>query len=99
MWFKIHAHQVTLQIIAKPHAKKTALTAITEQGLHLALHAKPHQGAANKELISFLSKLFEVPKSSISLKTGARSKQKLVVLPLTNTIQEILLEPSRLMLK
>ena len=97
MWFKVHAREVTLQIIAKPHAKKTALVAITEQGLHLALHAKPHQGAANKELISFLSKLFAVPKSSISLKAGTCSKQKLVVLPLTDTIQKILLEPSCLM--
>ena len=97
MWFKIHAHEVTLQIIAKPHAKKTALVAITEQGLHIALHAKPHQNAANKELISFLAKLLMVPKSSITLKMGARSKQKWVVLPLTDIIQDILLEPSRLM--
>lgn len=96
MWFKIHAHHVTVQIIAKPHAKRTALVTITERGLHLSLHAKPHQGAANKELISFISKLFAVPKSSICLKAGAHSKQKLVVLPLTDTIQKLLLEPSLL---
>lgn len=97
MWFKIHDQHVTLRIIAKPHAKKTVFVAITEQELHVAIHAKPHKGAANKELISFLSKRLSVPKSSITLKTGACSKHKLVVLPLTDTIQKLIDDPSLFM--
>jgi len=94
MWFKIHDQQVTIQIIAKPNAKKTALVKITEQALHLAIHAKPHQGEANKELLLFISKLFAVPKSSITLKTGERSKYKQVMMPATAGIQKLLHDPS-----
>jgi uncharacterized protein len=43
-WFKIHAQYTTLRIIAKPHAKRMVFVKITEQELHLAMHAKPHQG-------------------------------------------------------
>lgn len=90
MWYKIQDQQVKIQIIAKPNAKKTAIVKITEQELHIAIHAKPHKGAANKELISFLSTLFEVPKSQIILKTGETSKYKQLILPLTQTVQKIL---------
>lgn len=90
MWFKIQRQQVILQIIAKPHAKRTAVVKITEEALHIALHAKPCEGAANKALISFLSEIFALPKSSIILKTGARSKYKQVLLPLNDAVRQLL---------
>lgn len=93
MWFKIQDQQVKLQIVAKPNAKKTAITKISEQGMHIAIHAKPHKGEANKELIVFLSKFFDVPKSQINLKTGEGSKYKQVILPLTPAVQKILNDP------
>lgn len=94
MWFKIQNQQIKLQIIAKPNAKKTAILKINEQGLHIAIHAKPHKGEANKELIVFLSKVFKVAKSQIILKAGENSKHKQIIMPLTDTIQKILNDPS-----
>lgn len=94
MWFKIQDQQIKLQIIAKPNAKKTAILKISEQGLHIAIHAKPHKGEANKELIVFLSKVFKVQKSQIILKAGENSKHKQIIMPLTETIQKILNDPS-----
>lgn len=44
MWFKIQGLQIKLQIIAKPNAKKTAILKISDQELHIAIHAKPHKG-------------------------------------------------------
>lgn len=93
MWFKMQDQQVKLYIIAKPNAKKTAIVKISEEGLHIAIHAKPHKGAANKELILFLSKIFEVPKSQIILKAGDNSRYKQIILPLTQTIRKILDNP------
>lgn len=90
MWFKIQDEQVKIQIIAKPNAKKTTITKVSNQGMHIAIHAKPHKGEANKELIVFLSKFFAVPKSQIILKTGESSKYKQIIVPLTITVQEIL---------
>jgi uncharacterized protein (TIGR00251 family) len=93
MWFKIQDQQVKLQIRAKPNAKKTSIVKITEQGLHIAIHAKPHKGEANKELILFLSKAFDVPKSQIMIKTGEGSKYKQIIIPLTASVQKILNNP------
>lgn len=93
MWFKIQDQQVSLQIIAKPNAKKTAIIKISEQGLYIAIHAKPHEGAANKELIIFLSKIFDIPKSQIILKAGESSRYKQIIMPLTTSVQKILANP------
>lgn len=90
MWFSIQDQKLTLRIIAKPNAKKSAIVKISDQGLHIALHAKPHKGEANKELILFLAGLFDVPKSQILLKSGESSKYKQVIFPCTEATQEIL---------
>lgn len=95
MWFKIQNQQVALYILAKPNAKKSMLLKVNEQGLHISLHAKPHQGEANKELISYLSQLFHLPKTEIILKRGEGSRHKQILVPLTDTIQRFLKDPAQ----
>ena len=90
MWFKIIKQHVALQIFAKPNAKRTTLLKISDQGLNIALHAKPHEGEANKELISYLAKLFNLPKSNIILDRGENSRHKIVIVPLTIKVQEFI---------
>lgn len=94
MWYKIQNKQVTLNIFAKPNAKKTVLIKISDRWLHIALHAKPHQGEANKELISYLAKLFRLPKSKIILQRGEGSRHKQVIMPLTDAIKQLLDDPT-----
>ncbi len=53
MWFQIKDQHVEIRVFAKPKAKRTALLKVNEEGLNIALHAKPHEGEANIELISF----------------------------------------------
>jgi len=96
-WFKVHDNHVELRICAKPNAKCSALLDISERGVNIALHAKPSQGEANKELISYLAKLLSVPKSQIILKKGERSKYKMVILPLTSKVSIFLKNPSDFM--
>lgn len=95
MWFKIQDQQVSLCILVRPNAKKTALLDITEQGLSISLHAKPQEGEANKALIVFLAKLFKQPKSQIILQRGKTSRYKQVVLPLTDVVKQLLAEPDK----
>lgn len=87
MCFNIQDQKIILHIVAKPNAKKSAILKISEQGLHVSIHAKPHQGEANQALISFLSDLLDVPKSQIILKSGEGSKFKKILLPLTSTTE------------
>ena len=92
MWFNIENQQVVLYIFAKPHAKRTALIKVDDSAIHIALHAKPHEVEANKELISFLAKQLKVPKSRIILQRGASSKYKEIIVPLTDQVQRFLHE-------
>ncbi|GEM_PF-5654647 len=54
-WFKIQGQQVHLRILVKPHAKKTAILGVREHRLQIAIHAKPHEGEANKALMVYLA--------------------------------------------
>lgn len=95
MWFKIVKQQVELFILAKPNAKKTMLLSVSDQELHIAIHAKPHKGEANKELISYLAKLLQLPKSQIILQSGEGGKHKRVMVPLTEGVQRLLDDPTQ----
>lgn len=95
MWFKIKNQEVIITILAKPNAKKTAILGISQQELLVSIHAKPHKSAANKELISYLSKLLRLPKRQIILNRGEGSKYKQVELPLTDTVQQLLDDPTK----
>lgn len=90
-WFKINDQQVELRIFVKPNAKRTALIEINnEQGVVIALHAKPKEGEANRELIDFLAKWLGFPKSAASLKSGEHSRYKKVLVPLNEKVKTIL---------
>lgn len=90
MWFKIKSQVVELQIFFKPNAKRTRVININELGLNIALHAKPHEGEANKELISYLAEFFNVPKSQVIILRGQTSKNKTVSVPLNERVQEFI---------
>lgn len=90
MWYKIENQILELSVFAKPNAKKTALMTITDEAIHISLHAKPQDGEANKELIAFLSKLFKIPKTHITLLKGEGSRLKKLRLPLNNTLLEFI---------
>lgn len=91
MWYISKNQQVTVHILAKPHAKHTALLGATETELLIAIHAKPHDGEANIELVRYVSKLLHIPKSYLTLQ-GQHSRHKKITAPLTNKLSEILKE-------
>lgn len=90
MWFKIIDQTVELRIYAKPNARRSEITGVCLHGLSVALHAKPQEGAANTELVNLLSDVIGVPKSKIVLRRGEASRHKVVVLPLTEKVQDFL---------
>ena len=86
--------QIKINILVKINAKKTALVAVNGQELHISLHAKPHKGEANKELIAYLAALFQLPKSQVILHRGEKSKHKQILVPLTKKMQQVLDNPT-----
>ena len=51
---------------------------ITDNQITIGVESKPVKGEANKEIIKKLSKHFQIPASHIQIKSGHKSKQKIV---------------------
>ena len=66
-----------LKIIAKPNSRKTEIIEwdADRQALRVDVHAHPEDNEANIEVIKFFSKLL---KKKVSIKSGLRSKVKLL---------------------
>jgi len=88
MFYSIHNDRVTLRIKAQPAASKNAFCEVYgDDAIKIRIKAPAVEGAANKELVKFLSKSFKTPKSDILFKSGQHSKVKIVEFPLTPQFQ------------
>ena len=66
-----------LRIRVIPNAKKTEFAGYREGELMLRLNAPPVDGKANKAAVEFVSRYFGVPRSSVLLVGGERSRHKI----------------------
>ena len=84
MFYEIDNGMVSLRIKAQPAASKNEFCDIYgDEAIKIRIKAPAVEGAANKELVKFLSKSFKVAKSDVVFKTGQNSKIKIVQFPLT----------------
>ena len=80
--------RVSLRIKAQPNASRSEFAEVYgKDAIKIRVKAPAVEGAANKELIKFLSKSFKVPKSDIIFKTGQNSKVKILEFPLSEKFQ------------
>lgn len=79
-----------LRIKVKPGAKSNTIKKESDGTLSIRVAAPPVDGKANKMLLEFLSSVFDIPKTSISLKSGESSRYKTLILPDTARINDIL---------
>ena len=84
---------VTFKVKAQPNSSKNKIAGIYGDAIKINIKAPAVEGAANKELIKFLSKNFKISKSDISIK-GETSKQKYITLPINEKVQEFIKEYS-----
>ena len=89
MFYKINGTEVILRIKAQPGASRSEFAGIYgKDAIKIRIKAPAVEGAANKELVKFLSKSFKVAKSDILFKSGESSKTKVVTFPLNEKFQE-----------
>lgn len=65
-----------LHVRVQPKASRNAVCIAPEGRIRVALTAPPVAGAANKALRAFLSKALGIPKTSISLAHGEKTREK-----------------------
>ena len=68
----------TFAVKVQPRAKKNAITGELGHALKLALTAPPIEGRANEACIEFFANLLNVPRSSVTIASGASSRNKVI---------------------
>jgi len=63
----------------KPNARSTEIVSLDGNSLEIRLSAPPRNGAANKELCKFLSKVLRVANTQVSFIGGGKSRNKTVL--------------------
>lgn len=69
-----------LAVHIQPRASKNEVCGIHGSELKIRLTSPPVDGAANKLCQEFLSELFGIPKSKVSIASGEKSRHKKVLL-------------------
>ena len=64
----------------KPNSQQQKIEELANGSLIVHLKSPPVDGKANEELIKLLAKKFDVPKSSITIKSGVTSRKKLIII-------------------
>ncbi len=96
MWYVVKGQQVELKVFVKLNAQRTAWVDVNPlQGVVIALHAKPHAGEANRELIRFLAESLSLPKSQVILCRGEKSRCKKVSVPIQAAVQLLITDPQQ----
>jgi len=68
-----------ISVRVKPGVKGATRLEKQEDGSYVAfLHARAHDGEANKALLELISDEFKVPKTSIVIIAGAKSRDKII---------------------
>ena len=66
----------TITVRVVPRSSKTEIAGDHDGVLKIKLKAPPVGGAANEELIRFLSKTFHIPKANVQLISGLTGRNK-----------------------
>lgn len=62
----------------KPGSSQEKIIQTNDNEFTIYLRAKPHDGEANEALIKLFSKHFKVPKTTIKITRGAKSRTKTI---------------------
>ena len=69
-----------LRLHVQPRAAGNGVAGLQGDMLKLRLTTPPVDGKANKAVIAYLAKLFHLPKSALTIKSGQQSRSKAVVI-------------------
>jgi len=88
MFYSIEKGRVKLRIKAQPNASRSEFAGLyDDDALKIRIKAPAVEGAANKELLKFLSKRFKIAKSEIVFKSGQNSKIKILEFPFSSQFE------------
>jgi uncharacterized protein (TIGR00251 family) len=75
-WLRQHRDGVTIDLHVQPRASKNEIVGVQGDELKVRLTSPPVEGEANRLCIEFFAKLLKVPKSTVELVAGEKSRHK-----------------------
>ena len=75
-WIKPTSNGIRLTVHIQPRAARNEVVGPHGDGLKIKIAAPPVEGAANEELVRFLARLMDRPRSAVKLISGAGSRRK-----------------------
>jgi len=82
-------NQMKITATIKTNSKQSKLEEIAPNTTYkINVKAKPREGKANDEAMTVLSKHFRVPKTSIQIVQGLKSKHKIFEIPIQIPLEE-----------
>jgi uncharacterized protein (TIGR00251 family) len=75
---KVETNEVTFWLRVKPRSSRERLRLDSAGELNLELHAAPTEGQANAACVEFFARLLRLPRSSIEIVAGEKSRRKLI---------------------
>ncbi len=79
-FYKLNKNGIIFSVKVVPNSSKNEVCGILDNLLKIKIKAPPIENKANTELIKFLSKLAEKPKSCFELLSGNTSKTKNILI-------------------
>lgn len=76
LWYHWSEKSLTLRLKIQPRTSRCEVSGLYGDRMKIKLTSPPVDGAANEELIAFLSKSFGVAKSKVQLLRGETSRDK-----------------------
>lgn len=81
-WHEWRGEALLLRLRVQPGAARNLIDGLHGQRLRVKVQAPPLEDKANEALLRLMSEAFEVPRQSVSLVLGERSREKTVrILP------------------
>jgi uncharacterized protein len=87
--FTAEGNTVTFWLKIKPRASRRRLLRTSSGDLCLELTAPPVEGRANEAAVDFLAESLHLPRRSVELVTGAKSRRKLFRITSGSTMETI----------
>ncbi len=69
-----------LSLHVQPRARKNEITGIHDKAIKLRLTAPPVDGRANKAVRAFIAEKLGIPRASVMIKSGNKSREKQILL-------------------
>ncbi|MCR4303881.1 MAG: DUF167 domain-containing protein [Gallionella sp.] len=87
-WYRRNGDDVTLTLHVQPGAKHSEIAGLHGEALKIRLAAPPVEGRANEVLLKFIAGLFEVPLRQVTIQSGGKSRQKVVLVQCSSVAPE-----------